>query len=172
MGEYWKPVNLDKRQQVHPHYVDDGLKWREWVSDETGVIDERPRDSATRRTVLRLLTEGVWSSSDEIRIVSDYGGSVPWFGPITSRPAEYDDDWVDAHELSAHSERPADGMQNQPDEADRQADYDDDDPYDECTHCRGTGWDYECDHEGCYCLEGHQCGACGGSGLAEDQRIW
>ena len=50
--------------------------------------------------------------------------------------------------------------------------YDDDDERGTCTHCGGDGWDYECDWEGCYCLAGHPCGACGGSGLAKDQRIW
>lgn len=41
-----------------------------------------------------------------------------------------------------------------------------------CTWCGGDGWDDECHEEGCYCLEGHPCAACGGSGLAKDQRIW
>lgn len=96
MGEYWKPVNVDKRQQVHPHRVGDGLKWREWVSEEQDEPETEPFDSDTRRTVQRLIQEGKRSADDEVRIVSDYGGSVPWLGKRTNRSAEYDDEWTDA----------------------------------------------------------------------------
>lgn len=57
-------------------------------------------------------------------------------------------------------------------EAEDEYDYGPDDENDWCTHCGGEGWDNECHEEGCYCLEGHPCGACGGSGLAKDQTIW
>lgn len=30
MGEYWKPVNLTKREYIHPHDLNDGLKLGEW----------------------------------------------------------------------------------------------------------------------------------------------
>lgn len=91
MGIYWKPVNLDKKQQVHPHRVGDGLKWGEWA--------EHP-ESATHRTVQRLLEKNIWAATDELRILSDAGGSVHLHGPVTDREADYDDEWEDAHDLA------------------------------------------------------------------------
>ncbi len=108
MGEYWKPVNLDKQQQVHPHRVNDGLKWREWVSDNEGDPQSEPLDSHTRAEVARLIAIGVWSDRDEVRIVSDYDGSVHWLGEQTDRDAKYDDDWQDANGLRHSREASAD----------------------------------------------------------------
>lgn len=47
-----------------------------------------------------------------------------------------------------------------------------DDERDVCYWCGGDGWEDECREEGCYCLEGHPCGSCGGSGLAKDMTVW
>lgn len=63
MGEYFKPVNVTKKEFVHPHNVGDGLKWPEWVT----------RDSATMRRVKSLFASGAWAKDDDVRIVSDYG---------------------------------------------------------------------------------------------------
>lgn len=100
MGEYWKPVNLDKKQQVHPHHVGDGLKFGEWVI---------PSHSNTRRRVEQLVATGVWDEDDEVRIVSDYGGSEHWLGRETDRPADYHDDWEDAPDPPSTLRRGAPG---------------------------------------------------------------
>jgi hypothetical protein len=60
------------------------------------------------------------------------------------------------------------------DPEDDEWDFADHDGY--CTHCGGDGYD-ECD-DPIQCTSAHTrgdlcpCGACGGSGLAKDQRIW
>lgn len=63
MGEYWKPVNVTRKQYIHPHRVDEGLKLAEWTWS---------RDSHVLTLALRL----GWSVRDDIRIVSDYGGDL------------------------------------------------------------------------------------------------
>lgn len=65
MGEYWKLVNVTKAQHLHPHRLDNGLKFGEWADYDSNVI-ERAR---------ALVQHGVWSASDELRAVSDYGGN-------------------------------------------------------------------------------------------------
>lgn len=60
MGEYWKPVNVTRREYIHPHHVNEGLKLAEWTW----------RGSA----VLALLA--AWSPEDDVRVVSDYGGDI------------------------------------------------------------------------------------------------
>ena len=70
MGEYWKPVNLSKREYVHPHRVGDGLKLGEWNYP----------GSSTRKRVDELLAAGQWSPADDIRIVSDYGQEMQMYG--------------------------------------------------------------------------------------------
>lgn len=109
MGEYWKAVNVDKRQQVHPHKVDDGgngLKWREWVT----------YDSNTRRRIQHLIDTGTWAG-DEIRAVSDYGGTAPLAGPPTDRPAEYGDEWEDVSTGPRSTSSAAFVTQDEPEEA-------------------------------------------------------
>jgi hypothetical protein len=61
MGEYWKPVNVTKREYIHPHDLNDGLKMGEWTSPW----------SQTMATIAER-----WSDSDVIVYVSDYGGLV------------------------------------------------------------------------------------------------
>lgn len=51
-------------------------------------------------------------------------------------------------------------------------DFDDGSTPEWCHWCGGDGWDFECHEEGCYCLEGHECSSCRGSGLAKDMTIW
>lgn len=87
MGEYWKAVNIDKRQQINPHHLGDGLKYREWVANPS---------SGTHRAIQRLLEDGEWDDTDEVRAVSDCGGSLHISGIETDRPADYDDEWADA----------------------------------------------------------------------------
>jgi len=37
MGQYWKPVNLDKREYVDPHKLDVGLKLWEQLASHPGT---------------------------------------------------------------------------------------------------------------------------------------
>jgi hypothetical protein len=88
MGEYWKPVNVDRKQAVHPHTVGNGLKRGEWYYRESCVL----------RCISELIARGAWLETDEIRAVSDYGGAFHVRGPETERPCDYhDDSIVDVH---------------------------------------------------------------------------
>lgn len=65
MGEYWKPVNVTRKEFIHPHRVGNGLKLLEWNhagSHVSKIIAER------------------WSPSDDVRAVSDYGNCVQLSG--------------------------------------------------------------------------------------------
>jgi hypothetical protein len=80
VGEYWKPVNLTRKEWIHPHDVEDGLKWGEWTA--TG--------SRTRELMAAL-----WPDTDTIVAVSDYGGRRLLNGtlapPHLSLTPQYDD---------------------------------------------------------------------------------
>lgn len=93
MGEYWKPVNIDKQEQVHPHNVGDGLKRGEWLFWDNDEHDLAP--SATNRRVQQLRESGRWGKDDEIRAVSDCGGEIHLHGTRTTRPADYYGNWRD-----------------------------------------------------------------------------
>jgi hypothetical protein len=67
MGEYWHPVNITRKEFVHPHTLGEGLKFREW----------NYRGSFTLARVQELLDLGRWSPDDDARILSDYGGEQP-----------------------------------------------------------------------------------------------
>lgn len=67
MGEYWKPVNLTKKEFVHPHRLDCGLKLAEWNHPDSRVL----------RRIEELVASGEWDHSDKVAIVSDYGGTIP-----------------------------------------------------------------------------------------------
>jgi hypothetical protein len=60
MGEYWKPVNVTRKEFVHAHRVDEGLKLAEWTWPGSAV----------------LAIVATWSPADDIRIVSDYEGDI------------------------------------------------------------------------------------------------
>lgn len=60
MGEYWKPINVTRRQYIHPHHVDEGLKLAEWTCRGSRV--------------LALLA--AWSPDDDVRVLSDYEGDI------------------------------------------------------------------------------------------------
>lgn len=61
MGEYWKPVNLTKREYIHPHDCGDGLKLGEWTYPGSPT--------------LQLMAE-LWSDTDVVVYVSDYEGAI------------------------------------------------------------------------------------------------
>jgi hypothetical protein len=67
MGEYWKPVNLTKKQSINPHAMGCGLKRGEWHHPESGVM----------RGIVALLAAGEWEQTDTIVAVSDYGDMFP-----------------------------------------------------------------------------------------------
>lgn len=60
MGEYWKPVNVTRREYIHPHDLNCGLKLREWSYPDSRVM--------------KMISER-WSKTDTVVAVSDYGDS-------------------------------------------------------------------------------------------------
>ncbi len=76
MGEYWKPVNFTKREFVHPHNLDCGLKLGEWNHNDSDVI----------MRVKNLISAGQWSEADDICACSDYGGRLQMYGSSGERP--------------------------------------------------------------------------------------
>lgn len=67
MGEYFKAVNLTRKEFVHPRSLNCGLKLPEWNYAE----------SAVRQRIAKLIAVGIWSAEDDIQAVSDYGSAVP-----------------------------------------------------------------------------------------------
>ena len=63
MGEYFKLANVTRREYIHPHRVDCGLKLPEWNYP----------DSPVWRRVAALKAAARWTDGDELRAVSDYG---------------------------------------------------------------------------------------------------
>lgn len=81
MGEYWMPVNLTRREFIHPHHMDCGLKLGEWWEWNDQPVRSPVRDVMERR----------WSQADDVRAVSDYGGKLQLWGEPGDRPwPEYD----------------------------------------------------------------------------------
>ena len=66
MGQYHVPINLDKKEWIHPHHLDDGLKIREWGHGGT----------TSRALVLLLSNSGVargggdYPDNPEIRAIA------------------------------------------------------------------------------------------------------
>jgi len=70
MGEYWKPINVTKKEYVHPHDLDCGLKLGEWHYPGSPV----------HKRIDELIEHREWSEDDLIVIASDYGGLMPMHG--------------------------------------------------------------------------------------------
>ena len=86
MGEYWKPVNLTKKQFIHPHNVGNGLKLAEWWGYDSAVT--------------RLMKKR-WDDADDVRAVSDYGGQMQLHGEPTGDWPDYgtlEDEFVEITE--------------------------------------------------------------------------
>lgn len=66
MGEYWKPVNLTRREFIDPQ-LSCGLKLPEWNHIHSSV----------RTRIADLVVRGIWSADDDIQALSDYGSSMP-----------------------------------------------------------------------------------------------
>lgn len=75
MGEYWKPVNVTRKEYIHPHNVGCGLKLPEWNSS----------DSAVWRIIAKA-----WSETDDVRAVSDYGGEMQLQGERGAEDVDYE----------------------------------------------------------------------------------
>jgi hypothetical protein len=97
MGQYWKPVNLDKKEYIHPHLLGCGLKLWEQVSSwgvgsalvillaaQRGVRGggdlDMPHDGAYAEIAAKII--GRWAG-DRIAFVGDYAED-------TDLPAEFD----------------------------------------------------------------------------------
>lgn len=61
MGEYWKPVNVTRREYIHPHDLNCGLKLNEWHYPKSRVM--------------RMIAER-WSDTDTIVAIGDYSGQL------------------------------------------------------------------------------------------------
>lgn len=98
MGQYWKPVNLDKKEYMHAHRMEEGLKLLEQAWSTGGVatalvmllapgLNNGPRgggDACSRHPLL-----GHWAG-DRIVFVGDYSKnedmpSVPDFSTLYAR---------------------------------------------------------------------------------------
>jgi hypothetical protein len=110
MGQYWKVVNLDKREFVHPHKLGTGLKLWEQVAGHpgTGVAmiilcaamphprgsgDLNMDDDIARRTI------GRWAG-DRVCLVGDYAKDsdmpgFPGFGGLYGLCMDADDETND-----------------------------------------------------------------------------
>lgn len=102
MGQYWKVVNLDKREFLHPHALDDGLKLLEQAWSTGGVMtglcmllaplpQKRGGGDPDAHEFL-----GRWAG-DRIIYVGDYSvdgdaPQVPGFGSIYN---DLDENWRD-----------------------------------------------------------------------------
>jgi hypothetical protein len=62
VGEYWKPINVTKREYLHPHDFDCGMKLCEWSCPGSPVMS----------AMGQLMASGRWSSDDLIVFGSDY----------------------------------------------------------------------------------------------------
>lgn len=123
MGQYWMPVNIDKREFIDPHRLGTGLKLWEQLANHPGtgaaliVLQaampgvrgggdlDKDRDDVCRRTI------GRWAG-DRVVLVGDYreAGDVPGWDadPAEMYPTEEDDDgnplseWTDISDDVCH----------------------------------------------------------------------
>jgi hypothetical protein len=84
MGEYWKPVNLTRREYIHPHRANCGLKLMEWNYAGSPV---------------RKLMKAHWPPTDDVRALSDYGGEMQLYGSsgpeVSPEYCDLESDFVD-----------------------------------------------------------------------------
>ena len=82
MGQYWKPVNIDKREFIHPHQLKDGLKLVEFLGSTTttalGVLLAAMPERRGGGDIEADPIVGRWAG-DRIAIVGDYAepGDIP-----------------------------------------------------------------------------------------------
>ena len=79
MGQYFHPVNLDKKEYLHPHKFDDGLKLLEFGCSADGTM-------TALAILLRRSSEG---GGGDIHTQSDLIGS--WAGDRIVIIGDYDD---------------------------------------------------------------------------------
>jgi hypothetical protein len=86
MGQYYKVMNLDKKQFLHPHKLGDGLKLMEFGCSANGTMtalalllaDGNGRGGGDMRSDSRLI--GSWAG-DRIVIAGDYADEGKWGYP-------------------------------------------------------------------------------------------
>jgi len=108
MGQYWKPVNLDKKEFLHAHKLGDGLKLIEIAYSSHGVmaavalllapLPDGPRGGGDPRSRDPMI--GRWAG-DRIIFVGDYSEDtdaphIPDFGGLYGR---LDDEYTDISEM-------------------------------------------------------------------------
>lgn len=80
MGQYWKPVNLDKKEFIDPHKLGAGLKLWEQVANHPGtgaaliLLCADPRSLEEGSGDVKGSVVGRWAR-DRIVLVGDYGDS-------------------------------------------------------------------------------------------------
>jgi hypothetical protein len=72
MGQYFKIVNLDKRQYLHPHTLGDGLKLLEFSASSEGTMSALALLCADNDDGCGGDLVGSWCG-DRIAILGDYG---------------------------------------------------------------------------------------------------
>ena len=79
MGQYYRTVNLDKKQYLHPHKFDDGLKLMEFASSSCGTL----------RALAILLADGNGRGGGDLRSEDELVGS--WAGDRIVITGDYAD---------------------------------------------------------------------------------
>jgi hypothetical protein len=79
MGEYWKPVNVTRREYIHPLDLGDGQDLGIGLGHGVGP-DENSK-------MVRFMAERWPGASDQILLVSNYGGSMLLRGEPVIPPA-------------------------------------------------------------------------------------
>lgn len=86
MGQYWKVFNLDKKECLHPHRFDDGLKFCEFTRSEGGTMSALAVLLAAPESMghgggddKRSEMTGRWAG-DRIAIIGDYNDDERWDG--------------------------------------------------------------------------------------------
>ncbi len=96
MGQYYKVVNLDKKQYLHPHNLGDGLKLMEFGSSGGGTMmalaillsDGNGQGGGDLDSEQALV--GSWAG-DRIVVVGDYAGNDEKYGIVGTKENEDSD---------------------------------------------------------------------------------
>jgi len=117
MGQYWKVINIDKREFIHPHKLGSGLKlWEIIANNNPGVgaalvilcaahREARGGGDLGMTSEVSKRTIGRWAG-DRVVVVGDYAEdadlpSVPSFGKLYSLTSEIGD--IDPAEWKLYS---------------------------------------------------------------------
>ena len=73
MGEYWKPINITRREFIDPQRLSCGLKLSEWFYESSPVV---------------RLMNAKWSRSDVVWAIGDEGARVQLVGADAPPPQD------------------------------------------------------------------------------------